>query len=97
MKDMIKHFNNAYVNKWGCYLHYILKDVYTTGFSAEACGIERINNPGFNPFQIQRRKFDRNQDILVHYNQNPIYKHKIKAQIAAAGILGKCNKTIISS
>ena len=43
------------------YFH--LEDVYITGFVAQACGINRLNNPGF---RNGRKKFDKENDLVIH-------------------------------
>ena len=46
--------------------HYYLKDVHVTGFAAEACGIKRLNHPGFSTGP-GKNTFDKETDILRHY------------------------------
>ena len=43
------------------YFH--LEDVYITGFVAQACGVKRLDNPGFVPY---RKNFNYRTDIVVH-------------------------------
>ena len=45
------------------YFH--LEDVYITGFVAQACGINRLDNVGFTP---DKKNFENDKDIVTHHN-----------------------------
>ena len=57
-----------------------------TGFAADACGIKRISNQGFDPFFGQKtlwnffgllpKTFDPDKDLLAHY-VNTDFKREI--------------------
>ena len=59
--------------------YFPLEDAYTTGFAAEACGIQPLDNPGF--ILNDKGKFDRKKDILLHYFK-PGFMNREKSKFA---------------
>ena len=59
-----------------------------TGFAAEACGIKRISNQGFDPlfdlktmwnfFGLLPKTFDPDKDLLAHYVNTDIKREIFK-------------------
>ena len=44
--------------------YFPLEDVFITGFLAQACGIIRVNNPGFSDTP---RPFNKQKDLVIHH------------------------------